>query len=102
MLTSSLSKGQNGRVAVLGGSKDYTGAPFYAASAALQMGADLASVFCAEEAVIPIKCYSPELVVSSFYKDSSLPDDESAFDQRDGTKLNKSSMDYSRLVVISN
>jgi hypothetical protein len=88
LLTNSLSKGQNGRIAVVGGSKDYTGAPFYAASAALQFGADLASVFCAEEAAIPIKCYSPELMVSPYYRDASLPH---------GPVLNQS-VDYGRLV----
>lgn len=33
------------------------------------MGADLVSVFCAEEAAIPIKCYSPELMVLPIYSD---------------------------------
>ena len=31
------------------------------------MGADLAFVFCATEACTPIKSYSPELMVTSFY-----------------------------------
>lgn len=31
------------------------------------MGADLAFVFCATEACVPIKSYSPELMVTSFY-----------------------------------
>ena len=56
-------KGENGKVGVCGGSKDYTGAPFYAAVSALKSGSDLAHVFCTEEASIPIKCYSPELIV---------------------------------------
>lgn len=30
-------------------------------------GADLAFVFCAEEAAVPIKCYSPELMVAPVY-----------------------------------
>ena len=57
-------KGSAGRVAVFGGSKEYTGAPFYAATTALKVGADLAFVLCAEEAAVPIKCYGPELMVS--------------------------------------
>ena len=43
-------KGQNGRIGVLGGSYEYTGAPYYAAQSALQAGADLAYVFCADGA----------------------------------------------------
>ena len=34
-------KGQNGRIGVLGGSYEYTGAPYYAAQSALQAGADV-------------------------------------------------------------
>jgi ATP-dependent NAD(P)H-hydrate dehydratase len=51
----------------LGGSPRYTGAPYYAAMASLKVGADLSFVFCAKEAAIPIKCYSPELMVASVY-----------------------------------
>jgi NAD(P)H-hydrate repair Nnr-like enzyme with NAD(P)H-hydrate dehydratase domain len=60
-------KGSSGRVGVLGGNARYTGAPYYAATAALQVGADLAFVFCADEAALPIKCYSPELMVIPVY-----------------------------------
>lgn len=35
--------------------------------ASLKVGADLAYVFCADEAALPIKCYSPELMVASVY-----------------------------------
>ena len=54
---------QLGRVGVFGGSKDYTGAPFYASISSLRMGADLAYVFTAQEAAPAIKTYSPELMV---------------------------------------
>lgn len=54
---------QLGRVGVLGGSKDYTGAPFFASMSALRMGADLAYVLTAEEAAPALKAYSPELMV---------------------------------------
>jgi ATP-dependent NAD(P)H-hydrate dehydratase len=56
-------KGQNGKVAVIGGSKEYSGAPFYAAVSALRSGADLSYVYCPEEAAGPIKSYSPEIIV---------------------------------------
>jgi len=66
-LTSSSHKGSSGRVGILGGSERYTGAPYYAAMAALQTGVDLVYIFCAQEATIPIKSYSPELMVQSVY-----------------------------------
>lgn len=56
-------KGQAGRVGVVGGSLEYTGAPYFAAMTALRMGADLAHIFCAREAALAIKAYSPELIV---------------------------------------
>jgi len=48
---------------VIGGSLDYSGAPYYAAIAALKSGADLSHVFCPESAGTAIKSYSPELIV---------------------------------------
>ncbi len=65
-------KGSTGRVGVLGGSERYTGAPYYAAMASLKCGADLAFCFCAEEAAIPLKSYSPELMVAPVYKASEF------------------------------
>ncbi len=62
-LERSLHKGASGKVGVVGGSKDYTGAPFYSAVSSLKSGADIAHIFCYEEASIPIKCYSPEFIV---------------------------------------
>ena len=56
-------KGQAGKVGVLGGCADYTGAPYYAALSALKLGADLSHVFCTDTAATPIKSYSPELIV---------------------------------------
>lgn len=62
-------KGVMGRIAVIGGSKDYTGAPYYAAEAALKFGADLSYVYCSSDAAIPIKSYSPELMVTPLFDD---------------------------------
>jgi ATP-dependent NAD(P)H-hydrate dehydratase len=56
-----------GRIAIVGGSPDYTGAPYYAGQSALKFGADLSFIFCAKQACNPIKSYSPELMVTSFY-----------------------------------
>ena len=66
-LSSTSHKGSHGRIAILGGSDKYTGAPYYAAQAALNCGVDLATIFCAMEAQTPIKCYSPELMVQGIY-----------------------------------
>jgi ATP-dependent NAD(P)H-hydrate dehydratase len=66
-LSSTSYKGSSGRVGILGGSARYTGAPYYAAMASLKVGADLSFVFCAEEAAVPIKSYSPELMVAPVY-----------------------------------
>ena len=66
-LTHSSHKGSMGRIGVLGGSATYTGAPYYAGVSALKFGADISFVFCAQQASIPIKSYSPELIVIPFY-----------------------------------
>lgn len=65
-LESSMHKGQAGRLAIIGGSQEYTGAPYYSAMSTLRCGGDLAFVFCGnEKASQPIKSYSPELIVYS-------------------------------------
>ena len=48
-------KGQAGKIAVVGGCAEYTGAPYFAAISALRVGADLAHVFCATAAAPVIK-----------------------------------------------
>lgn len=63
-------KGQAGKIAVVGGCREYTGAPFFAAMAALKIGADLSHVFCTDGAATVIKCYSPELIVHPYLPDS--------------------------------
>jgi ATP-dependent NAD(P)H-hydrate dehydratase len=60
-------KGSAGRITIIGGSALYTGAPYFAGMAALRIGADLVSVCTAQEAVVPLKCYSPDLMVQSVY-----------------------------------
>lgn len=56
-------KGEAGRIGVVGGSEEYTGAPIFAGMAAFRTGADLVHVFCAKNAAIPIKSFSPDLIV---------------------------------------
>ena len=62
-LTENSKKGENGCIATIGGSLEYSGAPYYSAISALKSGSDLSHVFCHTEATIPIKSYSPELIV---------------------------------------
>lgn len=57
-------KGQLGRVAVIGGSADYTGAPYFSAMASARLGCDMSYVFCEPSAAQTIKSYSPNLMVS--------------------------------------
>ncbi|PIA40419.1 hypothetical protein AQUCO_02500251v1 [Aquilegia coerulea] len=70
-------KGQAGKVAVVGGCREYTGAPYFAAISALKLGADLSHVFCTKDAAAVIKSYSPELIVHPVLEESySVRDDE--------------------------
>ncbi|XP_066475059.1 ATP-dependent (S)-NAD(P)H-hydrate dehydratase isoform X1 [Tiliqua scincoides] len=62
-LTAKKHKGQDGRIGIVGGCQEYTGAPYFAAISALKMGADLSHVFCTKDAATVIKSYSPELIV---------------------------------------
>eukprot|EP00803_Ostreobium_quekettii_P010299 evm.model.scf_32EXC.5 EVM.evm.TU.scf_32EXC.5 scf_32EXC:129448-132375(-) len=65
-----LYKGDAGRVGVVGGCREYTGAPYFAAFSALRLGADLSHVFCSQKAAQVIKCYSPELIVHPYLLES--------------------------------
>ncbi|KAH0582999.1 hypothetical protein H2248_010890 [Termitomyces sp. 'cryptogamus'] len=74
-LDGSLHKGQSGRVGVLGGALDYTGAPFFAAISALRFGADLSHVICSPTAAGAIKSYSPDLIVHPILREELTPND---------------------------
>ncbi|XP_027192068.2 ATP-dependent (S)-NAD(P)H-hydrate dehydratase isoform X1 [Cicer arietinum] len=69
-LDSSRHKGQAGNIAVIGGCREYTGAPYFAAISALKIGADLSHVFCTKDAAHVIKSYSPELIVHPVLEES--------------------------------
>lgn len=62
-LTNGMHKGEAGRIGIIGGSLEYTGAPYYAGIAALKVGCDLVHIFCPSSAAVAIKSYSPELIV---------------------------------------
>ncbi|KAJ4383012.1 hypothetical protein N0V86_002239 [Didymella sp. IMI 355093] len=59
----SFHKGQLGRVGVIGGSEDYTGAPYFSAMASAKLGCDMSHVICEPGAAAVIKTYSPNLMV---------------------------------------
>ncbi|KAJ3043579.1 hypothetical protein HDV00_004679 [Rhizophlyctis rosea] len=77
-LTEALHKGQAGRIAVVGGSEDYTGAPFFAGIASLKIGADLCHVFCEKNAGLVIKSYSPELMVHPYLRHAGSLDHDAS------------------------
>ncbi|KAJ8717112.1 hypothetical protein PYW08_005511 [Mythimna loreyi] len=56
-------KGDAGKIGVIGGSIEYTGAPYFSAITSLKAGADLAYVITTESAANVIKTYSPDLIV---------------------------------------
>ncbi|MBI2523346.1 NAD(P)H-hydrate dehydratase [Candidatus Woesearchaeota archaeon] len=55
-------KGDNGKVLVVGGSKDYAGAVALAGLAALRSGADWVTVAAPEKVAWAVNCLSPDLV----------------------------------------
>lgn len=84
-LSFGLRKGACGKIGIVGGSADYTGAPFFAAISAVKLvrkeidqlsyilqGADLVHVFCPPEAAGVIKGYSPELMVHPHFDEKTL------------------------------
>ena len=77
-----------GRVAVIGGSEDYTGAPYFSAMASAKLGCDMvraspfaphpsqltgiqSHVICEPQAAQVIKTYSPNLMVHPLMRQSS-------------------------------
>ncbi|KAH8717441.1 ATP-dependent (S)-NAD(P)H-hydrate dehydratase [Beauveria bassiana] len=71
-------KGQLGRVAVIGGSQDYTGAPYFSAMASARLGCDMSHVICTPAAGAVIKTYSPNLMVHPLMRQSSSEANDSA------------------------
>ena len=62
-------KGNNGRLLIVGGSADYSGAPAIAGMAAIGTGADLVYVAAPEKVAEAIKATSPDLIVKSLEGD---------------------------------
>lgn len=56
-------KGNNGKILIVGGSKDYHGAPTIAGLSAIASGADLVYIACPKSVNLAIKQESPDLIV---------------------------------------
>jgi len=69
-LSSEMHKGQAGRIGIIGGSEDYTGAPYFSGISCMKLGADLCHIFCEPGAGTVIKCYSPDLIVHPYLRTS--------------------------------
>lgn len=62
-------KGKNGKILIVGGSKDYSGAPAIAGMSAISSGADLVYVASPDPASLAIKSLSPDLIVKGLKGD---------------------------------
>ncbi|KAJ0174254.1 hypothetical protein K1T71_010400 [Dendrolimus kikuchii] len=63
-------KGDLGKIGVLGGSIEYTGAPYFTAISAFKVGADLVYVVTTDNTAQVIKVYSPDLIVYPYFNKS--------------------------------
>ncbi|KAF4979010.1 hypothetical protein FZEAL_4685 [Fusarium zealandicum] len=75
-------KGQQGRIGVIGGSENYTGAPYFSAMASARLGCDLllpqSSVICTPGAASVIKTYSPNLMVHPLMRETPSPSSDAS------------------------
>ncbi|KAJ5938607.1 YjeF C-terminal domain carbohydrate kinase-like protein [Penicillium verhagenii] len=72
--------GQLGRVAVIGGCADYTGAPYFSAIASAKLGCDMSHVLCERSAAPVIKSYSPNLMVHPLLPSTDTVKDPKSID----------------------
>lgn len=59
-------KGENGKVGVIAGSRDFTGAPALSAKAALRTGCDLVRILTSEEVSDTVSSYSENFIVEEY------------------------------------
>ncbi len=59
-------KGDFGRVVVIGGNKEYHGAPVLSARGALGTGIDMVYLFVPEVLLTPVRCISPDFIVTGY------------------------------------
>ncbi len=68
-------KGQYGKILIIGGSEQFSGAPALAGMAALEMGIDLVYIFAPKSVADVIRGYSPNLIVHSGKKKNLCKED---------------------------
>ena len=68
-------KGNNGKVLIVGGSKDYYGAPAISAKAAIATGVDLTYIYAPRNAALAIKSLSEDFIVKEAKDDYLSLDD---------------------------
>jgi len=56
-------KGQHGKVGIVGGCVEYTGAPFFASQSSMLVGCDMSYIIAMPEAAAAIKGFSPDMMV---------------------------------------
>ncbi|MFX1430637.1 MAG: NAD(P)H-hydrate dehydratase [Promethearchaeota archaeon] len=56
-------KGDFGKILVIGGSKNYSGAPAFSSLTGINFGIDLVITYVPEVIANPLRCYSPNLIV---------------------------------------
>ena len=66
---SSTHKGNNGKILIIGGNKDYSGAPILSALSAFSTGVDLVYILAPDVAATAIKSNSPDSIVHSLKGD---------------------------------
>ena len=84
-------KGQNGRVLIIGGGRDYSGAPALASLASLAAGVDITVVACPRGLSPIIRSYSPDIIVHGLSEDFLNP--------KDTEKLIKLSENFDSVVI---
>ncbi|KAI8374873.1 Ribokinase-like protein [Blakeslea trispora] len=95
-LSGKMHKGQAGRIGVVGGSEDYTGAPFFSGIASMKVGVDLCHIFCEPGAGTVIKGYSPDLIVHPYMRTKEKLESELNIDKI----VDRVSSVFSRLHVL--
>ena len=58
-------KGDNGVILVIGGSQEYTGAPYFSSLSAFRTGADIVHILTHQNAMTPLKTLLPEAIITN-------------------------------------
>lgn len=64
-------KYSNGLCGMVGSSSVFTGGIFFSAMSAMKISADQSHIFAHEDSVMPLKCYSPDLIVHNSFSNNT-------------------------------